>query len=151
MIIYFLELLFIFIMTEYWLLALNSNSHHASYLGLIAPHTCTAFTHTHKRHLHTPHQCEVLICPGDRFWAFISWFWFSGFGLLNCWTTSRLISAWPELGLFLITIIAACLDLCLFLHCSVCPVSTLPVRLWLIKAANGFLCSLWIITITLFS
>ncbi len=46
---------------------LNSNSHHASYLGLIARHTCTSFTHTLKSHSHTPLLCEVLICPGCHF------------------------------------------------------------------------------------
>ncbi len=35
---------------------LNSNSHHASYMGLIAHHTCISFTHTQKKPLtHTHH------------------------------------------------------------------------------------------------
>jgi len=67
-----------------------SNSHNASYLGLIAHcHTHLHLIQTlHINHTQTEDHCEVLICLGFLF----IWFW--------SWTVSssvRLLSAWPDL------------------------------------------------------
>ncbi len=75
---------------------LNSNSHHASYLGLIAHHTCTSFTHTLKSHCVTsPLLCEVLICPGCHFWALLPVFAFVPFDL-RLLSRFQVFSACPD-------------------------------------------------------
>jgi len=116
---------------------LNSNSHHTSYLGLIASHTCTALAHTHKSHLHTHTLAKSWFAPviiSEHYSLFLVL-------TLDCLTILRVISAWPDLGLSLdcdycclpwtLPVIWIIPSLCL--HCSVCLVLTLPVWLCLIK------------------
>ncbi len=81
---------------------LNSNSHRASYLGLIARHTCNPFTHTHtyNSHLHTLLLCEVLICPGCHLWALLT----------VCVTTVWSWTVIPFRIVYWTLILAVCLD-----------------------------------------